>query len=384
MKQVEAIGRTGRNWPIRSGQDQAKLISQSAKVSGQSQATSAVSQTSNNAPTSNEQSQSGKSANDFHTRLFATGGEEHRSAPNDPSFAPRESAKPQAREWNELFAGEGKEVDRAPSPAGIRSPDQPILKSGAGRNFQENRLFDDAAPDNRGRSPDGKRVDPTKFDHFEFGNGEDAPDNRSTSRNNSNQVSKLGFENFNTPEKLAPRPNFEQERHFGYGIDEDDPPSPPKRNIIHAPRPDADPHFRITDQNTPVAAEKQRPLSNVTNTAADRRRDDMDSHSNIGQDTNPKKPGGHQARSDQTSSWSFQDMAEATPAKTQKIYKTAGDGMGGRSNTRFWEIGGDEQEPEQYGGKGGVKQVYKTAGNGMGGRKGHGLSWSIGQDEDDS
>ena len=227
-------------------------------------------------------------------------------------------------------------------------------------------------------------MDPSKFKHFEFGNGEDAPDNRSASRNNSNQVSKLSFENFNTPDKVAPRPNFEQERHFGYGIDEDDPPSPPKRNIVHAPRPDADPHFRIADQNTPVAAEK-RPLSNATNThtAADRRREDMDSHSNIGQYTDPKKPGGHQARSDQTSSWSFQDMAEAAPSPTQKIYKTQGDGMGGKANSRFWEIGQDD-EPEQYGGRGGTKQVYKTAGNGMGGRKGHGLSWSIGQDEDDS
>jgi len=55
--------------------------------------------------------------------------------------------------------------------------------------------------------------------------------------------------------------------------------------------------------------------------------------------------------------------------------------MGGRAGSRLWDIASDDA-PESYGGKGGEKQVYKTAGNGMGGRKGTGLSWSIGNEDD--
>ena len=76
-------------------------------------------------------------------------------------------------------------------------------------------------------------------------------------------------------------------------------------------------------------------------------------------------------------------MHEGSPQQPRKIYHTAGDGTGQRTGGRLWDIGGEE-EPVQYGGKGGQKQVYKTAGNGMGGRKGVGLSWSIGQDDEDA
>ena len=79
------------------------------------------------------------------------------------------------------------------------------------------------------------------------------------------------------------------------------------------------------------------------------------------------------ARDDQDPHWGF----DGTPIKDKKVYKTAGDGMGGRAGARDWAIGEDDG-PIQYGGKGGQKQVYKTAGNGMGGKKGTGLSWSIG------
>ena len=56
-------------------------------------------------------------------------------------------------------------------------------------------------------------------------------------------------------------------------------------------------------------------------------------------------------------------------------------GMGGRAGSRLWDIASDDA-PDHYGGKGGEKQVYKTAGNGMGGKKGTGLSWSIGNEDD--
>ena len=65
--------------------------------------------------------------------------------------------------------------------------------------------------------------------------------------------------------------------------------------------------------------------------------------------------------------WGF-----SAPKVENKIYKTAGDGMGGRAGARDWMIG----EPD--------KKIYKTAGDGMGGRKTTtgGRGWGIGDDSD--
>ena len=336
LRQVEAIGKTGRNWPIRLGKDQTKLIAQSVKSSGQSQAISAES----SAPSSVAQPEtsSGKSQQDFHTRLFATGGdEEPRSRSREPSVAPRELAKPQPREWNELFAGDESATAANISSPGVRSPHQPVLKAGAGKNFDPNRLFDETEPSQREKSSESRKADPTKFQHFEFGNGEDAPVAHADipGRKIGNQNSKWDFEDFVTPEKNAQRPNPEQDRHFGYGIDEDDPKSPPKRIPIHLPRPDAKPHFEMTDENTP-ATDRHKPLSTTTNVNSNRRHDEDARHFNISKEESPAanenidpdhsaggKPG---KRSDMTSSWNFSDMQQGAPVKEAKIYKTYGDG----------------------------------------------------------
>lgn len=64
-----------------------------------------------------------------------------------------------------------------------------------------------------------------------------------------------------------------------------------------------------------------------------------------------------------------QHWAFSAPRTDQKIYKTAGDGMGGRKGGTDWMIGEGEQK------------IYKTAGDGMGGRSGA-RSWGIGDDSD--
>jgi hypothetical protein len=112
--------------------------------------------------------------------------------------------------------------------------------------------------------------------------------------------------------------------------------SPVKRPIVHAARPDAVTHFEMSDQS-PAPAPGQK--ANTQSAAA------------------PNKP--RNARSDMRSHWDFGgDGGEEMPIG--KIYKTAGNGMGGRLGARSWGIG-DDSDPE-------VEDSKKTRG-GRGGRK---------------
>ncbi|KAF4552307.1 Hypothetical protein D9617_10g072880 [Elsinoe fawcettii] len=381
LKQVEAIGKTGRNWPIRDGKAMIKVVQDSVKTSGQVAAKAQNNDASRTA--------SGRMPDDYTKRLFATGEEPERSR-STSGVAPRESAKPGQRQWGELFASEETAVDGASdigSP-NVRSPYQPILKAGAGKNYSANRLFDEKDGTQRERSPERKQVDPNKYEHFEFGNGEDAPSklNQALGLKAKKQTSNWDFEDFATPAKHVPKHNPGQERHFGYGIDNDD-DTPHKRNPSHPPRPDADTNFEMTENISP----QKGPLSTKTNINSSRRQGDYDDHfsmkntsSPAGENTAPLKPSSNtnaplRPRDDMKTHWAMDGQGDepAPISKGKKIYKTAGDGMGGRAGTRFWDVAGDDA-PENYGGKGGQKQVYKTAGNGMGGRKGHGLEWSIG------
>lgn len=84
------------------------------------------------------------------------------------------------------------------------------------------------------------------------------------------------------------------------------------------------------------------PLTNHTNVDKSRRGDEYQPHFKMGEVEAPKK-----------------------------IYKTAGNGMGGRKGApTLWD------EPEAVD----EKPIYKTYGNGMGGRRDNGLSWSIGDE----
>ncbi|KAI7636971.1 hypothetical protein KC343_g965, partial [Hortaea werneckii] len=267
---------------------------------------------------------------------------ESASAYSGPTLAPRQSAKPVARDFVDI-AGDEPEVNPA---SNVRSPSPTKFKSGAGKNYQANRIFDDGTTDNSSRSPERrKKTYDQKYQHFDFGDGEDAPEpNRPTSKRGNHNQAQFSFEDFSTPPKASDKTRKDYERHWGAGVDEDDPPSPAKRPVVHASRPDSEPQFKIADEYTP----DQKPKS------SSRRADDFDAHYPMGSEspaaaagkenslptTNPSKSAG-KVRSDLESHWGF-----GTPEPEKKIYKTAGDGMGGRRDgARIWGIG-DESDPE--------------------------------------
>jgi hypothetical protein len=359
LRQVDAIGKSGRNWPIRDGFAQVKTVK--ASINDTPSATNTTSLPSRSAPIDNAAlpdrpilSPGARQDGDFNDRLFATGDslEPRRPSNNtNPEYAVRASAKPAPRQLNEIFTDEN-------SKKSFQPEGKP--KIGSAKNFHENRLFDE----NKEPQPEvSKKTDPTKFSHFEFPNGESgaaASDMYRPMSNKTTKQSNWDFQDFSTPEKHRPRANPEQERHIGPGLDEvcfvevtasldttnsmQDQVSPEKRPITHAARHENNAHFEIADDSP---AGPKAPFSNKTNVDQSRRGDEYQPHFEIGEVEAPKK-----------------------------IYKTAGNGMGGRAGTRtLW----DEPEPPTS-----EQAIYKTYGNGMGGRRDGGLSWDIGDEGDSS
>jgi len=220
LRQVDAIGRTGRNWPIRDGKAMAKLVKSSVKAvgsggAGTTQAPSGAFTKQDEVVITGRPNSRDQEHKDYQKRLFTTGDEEEpRSYTNRESVAVRTSAKPPPRQWGELFAGEGARPTAVTPNSNHRA--------GADKKYGQNRLFDDNL-DDRSPSPRAKKADPSKYNHFAFGNGEEADPvdgNRPPSAKAQKHMTNWGFEDFTTPPKVAAKPHPELERHFGPGVDD--------------------------------------------------------------------------------------------------------------------------------------------------------------------
>lgn len=169
-----------------------------------------------------------------------------------------------------------------------------------------------------------------------------------------------------------------------------DAPSPVATRQPKPARPDAL-ASHLKSENGVLTAEEpsKKPLGSNTNSSNIRRGPDINSHytstdasPGVSNDENARRDDTRQAGRNAKSQGRAQNdhhfSLEDTPEKHKQIYKTAGDGMGGRKETnRSWMIGEEEAEP--------VKQakIYKTYGNGMGGRRDDAPSWSWGDRDDE-
>ena len=227
LKQVEAVGRTGRNWPIRDGKAQADAITNSVKSSGVNQPSQQPlgSRNPNEVVINQHKKKDSVSATrDPHAslNLFAAR-DPNEHAPGDyqgPRHAPRASAKPPPRQYNELFAGGESPAADASSQVRSQSPskaDGVILKAGAGKHYTGNRLFDDSEQSGIARSPERKKVFGQKYQHFTFGDGEDVPENgrpESVARGSKHQPT-FSFEDFATPPKHQQKVRPDYDVHWG-------------------------------------------------------------------------------------------------------------------------------------------------------------------------
>lgn len=223
LKQVEAIGRNGRNWPIRSGENLIEAVKTSVKSSGQ------VENGSHSQDLPVRETQKGENISatrDPHAslQLFAARDpNQDQRQTYDQSIAPRASAKPAPRDYGDLFVGEDSaqgspNAKRSSSPSKI---DGRTVKANAGKKFTANRLFDENVPMDAPPSPEKKKTYGQKYDHFAFGDGEEAVHARHTSKSGSNKShGHFNFEDFSTPLKIKEKHRPDQERHWGAGIDQ--------------------------------------------------------------------------------------------------------------------------------------------------------------------
>jgi len=271
LKLIDVIGKTGRNWPIHDGVDQIKLIASSVKSAGKTPVDSAARK--DEQETSRSRGNSTNVTRDPHASLSLFAPRDKNLNDTLPAVvAPRASAKPPPRDYHDLFVGNDSDnspASQAKTPVAKRaeSPSKESViapKGGAGKNYAPSRLFDteDAEVESPLKNHSAEhfyRPNPTKYQHFDFGDNTEEPQVKHTPLKqvkSSKHGSQWNFDDFNTPAKVVPgkvlRTN--EVRHWG-NSDDEVVDSPIKAKKVHHPRKDADAHFEFKDDG-----EFERPL----------------------------------------------------------------------------------------------------------------------------
>ncbi|KIV91799.1 hypothetical protein, variant [Exophiala mesophila] len=306
LKQTDVIGSRGRNWPLVDGQDQIRLIKSNVRAAPvnntESSGPNRGRAESGNISSSRTTSPSKKHIRDPHASLdlFAPKPiDENSNQSGSNVVAPRASAKPPAREMNELFAA-GHEDHEPGSPKKV--PIVPVLppKGRSNQKFAPSRLFADDPDEPKAV---GYKSNPAKYNHFDIGDeNEDDPmqhhepvgqasENVPLRPKTTKHAPQWEFQDFYTPakvgqrvrgqdvvhfsltnpasnpetpgQKAAARPRRDNETHFELKDDG----TPIERHVVPKPRKDADPHFEFKDTDTPAPA---RMSGRPTSSAGDR------------------------------------------------------------------------------------------------------------------
>lgn len=257
LKQLEVIGKTGRNWPIRDSVEQLKLIKSSQNAAGVETARPAE-------PAGNRsRKDSNNILRDPHASLALFGPREEVEAPSVVS--PYAGRRPRQRSFTEILGDEPMEEAGMPGNGRERStsPTKPIApKIGAGKNFQPSRLFEpeeESLPSNN--IPERRafyKPNEKKFQHFDFSDGsdvpQDAPKPKATSqRPKSKHDSNWSFDDFSTPQKALPTRGLHRAQDVRHWSNDDDTiaETPMKKPAQPKPRRDAETHFEFQDDGEP-------------------------------------------------------------------------------------------------------------------------------------
>ncbi|EFE40837.1 conserved hypothetical protein [Trichophyton verrucosum HKI 0517] len=270
LRKLNVIG-SRNNWPISDSVEQKRLISSSiaaaAKCSKKTEAEAEPKKPEERAPK--------KAAKEPETPLsFFEAQSVEEPVPATKSRTSTFSAKPAPRDYNDLFQGDDEPLVTPPrSRDQVLGTPKTLSKTYTHFEFGEGKLPGDqpVRPSKKpGHFEFGDEVEPHVLEeqkkatekskskhpgHFEFGEAEDCP--MPVRPRSSKHLSQWDFEDFVTPEKPKRRPVRGQEvRHFGWSDDEVENVTPkPKPRIAH-PRRDAETHFKLQDEQTPLPAEK--------------------------------------------------------------------------------------------------------------------------------
>ncbi|KAF2750930.1 hypothetical protein M011DRAFT_474415 [Sporormia fimetaria CBS 119925] len=404
LKQIDVIGARARNWPIRDGKDQARLVAKSAASVAPADETTTSSRrstTTSRGPddvTITERPASSRSnasaTRDPHAslNLFAPRDVEQETSSFAQPLAPRtQSAKPPSRNLVDIIA----EDDQTPmaTPSKERIP----TKAGGGKNYKANRLFEEEEPV---ATPLSVKTNSKKYSHFEFGDGEDdtTPRGRKeTKPTRTKHQSQWDFEDFVTPEKTKPKVQNQNVRHFGWSDDEEE-TSPVRRPVVHKARPDADAHFEFADEATPEASRHKHTTSkgNMHNKGLGLYQDHVlpgsDDNGDEASKGNTKRPLGdvtsvvrnENRQKDFGAHFAFTDDSPGPQ-------KTASNGNAKMTENHKKVLKGLDAHWDMYdeSPQGSKKETsvndrpIKTSGNGMGGRLGTESSWTYGDASED-
>ncbi|RYP58107.1 hypothetical protein DL770_010508 [Monosporascus sp. CRB-9-2] len=408
LKQLDVIGKTGRNWPIRDSREQIKMTETCVKsvsgvagiATGQDPTDLAVRSRGDSASTTRDPNAC--------LSLFASHEEKNEAIPS--VISPRGGVRPHQRSLTEILGHEPAEDPASPS-TGRRSesPSKVIApKAGAGKNYQPSRLFETKELDEEeyqsddGRSPDRfVRPNPKKYEHFDFADGsdpQDAPRPGELSFRKTKHSSQWDFSDFVTPHKAKPSKGLRQQdmRHWGAANDEMY-ETPPRKPAPGKPRRDAETHFEFVDDGLPRGEPRATRLRGATHNSGlglyknNLYDEESDNATPVGNSrplstiTNMKDHGRdfrpHFAMTDQSPEQETQPRP-AVGEDRKKVVKMMD------ANWLVYDSSPAQKENQRSLPRNGTKasedRGIHIAGDGMGGGKGSNRNWLFGADDDDS
>ncbi|KAK4240048.1 hypothetical protein C8A03DRAFT_42423 [Achaetomium macrosporum] len=401
LKQVEVIGRSGQNWPIRDSKEQISLIAKCVKGDGVPAAPTQVLPTRSRGSSTN-------AMRDPHATLDLFAPREELENVPAAVVSPYAGRRPRQRSFTEILGDEPIEEPGSPSNGRERSqsPSKMVApKVGAGKNFQPPRLFeseeDDASTDTQHERTQSLgrvvRPDPKKYEHFEFDDGsqsQEAPTPKPAPQQRSKRDSQWSFEDFVTPQKPVATRGMHRARDVRHWGEDNDvlENTPAPRPAVAKPRRDAEAHFELVDDGP--ASEEPRgagrpprgtqhneglhlydnrlhhedgtvpspgpaPLGNITN-LKDRHKD-FDPHFNL-TDESPH----------------HNDEPAKVPEDRKKVVRMMESNWAPYDESPVSRKENDEPNGKRAGDERGIV----IAGDGMGGRKGTGRNWLTGEDDE--
>ncbi|KAK7415652.1 hypothetical protein QQZ08_012278 [Neonectria magnoliae] len=383
LKQVEIIGKSGRNWPITDSREQITYIQACLKSSG----TMAAAPLSHNETLNRNRGNSNNAFRDPHASLQLFGPREEIEAPHPAAVvSPYGGNRPQQRSFTDIL---GDEPPEAGSPSAHRHRSMSPSKAGQGKNFKPSRIFDGQQNFDEAEPPKSNlnkfiRPNPTKFSHFDFADGSDPqdaplPGQSFDERPKSKHDSQWSFGDFTTPQKQKPSKTVRSQDVRHWDTDKDTIEATPHQ----APRPrrDADTHFELQDDGETVP-QPTRPgakprgythnegLGLYKNQLFDKEDPDSGPNRALGNITNLKDRG-------KTFDHQF-NMTDDSPAHNQRAQNVP---EGRKKAAQMMEANWSsyEQSPvpkkENRSAEGPSDNGIHIAGDGMGGRKGTNRDW---------
>ncbi|CAJ2513347.1 Uu.00g014660.m01.CDS01 [Anthostomella pinea] len=267
LKQLDIIGKTGRNWPIRDSTEQIRMIQNCVKTSDGARPAQGTTHATDMATRPRDNSTNIMRDPHASLSLFAPRDDADQSIA--AVISPRGGTRPRQRDFAEILGDEPVEAPVSSPSAGRQrseSPSKTIApKAGGSKKFQPSRLFDtdqvdqvDESPYSPGnvKSPESHyRTNPKKYKHFEFADGsdaQDAPRPGNATPQKTKHSSQWDFEDFVTPAKLnrSKSVHHRNDRHWGTEGDEGQ-EEPAHKPAQAKARRDAETHFDFLDDGTP-------------------------------------------------------------------------------------------------------------------------------------